>query len=330
MKKLCFLLVASSALYVLPASAQTLFAVNQGNATVSVIDTTQGKQVATLDEGVKGVHAHEIAVSNDGKTVYLPVYGSTGVGHAGIDGTEMLIFDVPSGKISSHIDFGKGVRPHDPVLDDKRHLLYVTTELNQSVTIIDPASDKIVGTVPTGAEESHMLAISHDGKRGYTANVGPGSVSVLDLVNRKTIKVIAVSGSVQRISISHDDKHVFTADQKKPQMVVIDTATNAISGNIELPATGYGAAATPDGKWLLVAIPSKNQVSVIDLAAMKVMKNIDVSKNPQEIIVDPMGKTAYVSCSSRAGMVDAIGTSSWTVRTSIAAGPGVDGLAWAK
>ena len=71
--------------------------------------------------------------------------------------------------------------------DSHSGLLYITTELAQSISIVDPKTLKIVGTVPTGQPESHMLALSHDGKRGYTANVGPGTVSVLDMQARKTL-----------------------------------------------------------------------------------------------------------------------------------------------
>ncbi len=38
-----------------------------------------------------------------------------------------------------------------------------------------------------------MFVISHDGKRAYTSNVGSGTVSVLDLAARKTVKVIPVA-----------------------------------------------------------------------------------------------------------------------------------------
>jgi DNA-binding beta-propeller fold protein YncE len=113
-----------------------------------------------------------------------------------------------------------------------------------------------------------MLAISHDGRRGYTANVGPGTVSVLDLVARKTLTVIPVAGTVQRISISADDKYVFTSDQTKPELDVIDTATNTVSRRIAMPATGYGSAATRDGRWLVVALAPVNKVAVIDLKSM--------------------------------------------------------------
>ena len=81
------------------------------------------------------------------------------------------------------------------------------------MTVVDPKTLKIVGTVPTGQKESHMLVISRDGKRGYTSNVGAGSVSVLDLPSRKTIAIIPISSVAQRIAISNDDKMVFTSDQ---------------------------------------------------------------------------------------------------------------------
>jgi YVTN family beta-propeller protein len=81
-----------------------------------------------------------------------------------------------------------------PIFGPKDGLLYVTTELDQAITLIDPKTLKIVGSIPTGQPESHMLALSHDGRRGYTANVGPGTVSVLDIAARKVLTIIPISG----------------------------------------------------------------------------------------------------------------------------------------
>src|SRR5215472_11613105 len=100
-----------------------------------------------------------------------------------------------------------------------------------------------------------MLAISSDGRRGYTANVGPGTVSVLDLEAKKLLAVIPVSATVQRIALSVDDRWVFTADQTKPQLAVIAAATNGVRSWVRLPGIGYGMAPTPDGKCLVVAMP---------------------------------------------------------------------------
>lgn len=314
---------------IISASAQTLLVVNQGDTSVSLVDPVSAKEVATIAEKTVGVHGHEVAASADGRLAFVPIYGSSGVGKPGVDGHEMLVIDLASREIIEHVDFGHGVRPHFAVLNPADGLLYVTTELDKSVTVIDPQTRKIVGAIPTGQEESHMLVLSHDGKRGYTANVGPGTVSVLDLVGRKTLAVIPVSGQIQRISISGDDKLVFTSDQTKPQLAVIDAATQKVKTWVALPGTGYGAAATPDGKWLLVAVPSTNQVAVVDSGSMQVVRRIEVPSTPQEILIRPDGKIAYVSCNT-SGKVAAIDLGDWSVQKLIVAGKFADGLGWAK
>jgi YVTN family beta-propeller protein len=331
---LCALcLVLPLTLFMTHASANTatpvkplLVATNQGDRDLSIIDPVAAKQLATVPEG--GITGHEVATSPDGLTAYVPIYGSSGVGKAGTDGQEMVVIDIPSRKVTGKVDFGHGVRPHCPVYDRANGLLYVTTELDQTVTIIDPKTLKIVGTVPTGQKESHMLVISRDGKRGYTSNVGAGSVSVLDMAGHKTIAIIPISAESQRIAISNDDKMVFTSDQTKPQMAVIDTATNKIKTWVPLPAVGYGTSPTPDGRFLLIALPKANKLAVLDLASLKVVRTIDVADDPVKVLASPDGKVAYVSC-SKAKQIAVVDLSQWKVDTLIDAGKGVDGLAWA-
>ncbi len=308
------------------AGEAMLLVANQGDRDLSLIDPAAGQQVATIPEG--GITGHEVAASADGRTAYVPMYGNSGVGKPGTDGRNMVVIDLPSRKVTGEVDFGHGVRPHCPKFGPKDGLLYVTTELDQSVTIIDPHTLKIVGSVPTGQAESHMLAISHDGRRGYTANVGPGTVSVLDLEARKTIAVIPISPNTQRISISPDDSMVFTSDQTQPRLAVIDTATNKVKTWVPLPGTGYGTASTRDGRWLLVAVPPAKKVAVVDLSTLKVVRTIDVPRAPQEILVRPDNKVAYVSCNASA-KVAAINLSNWTVEKLMDAGKLADGLAWA-
>ncbi len=303
-----------------------LLAANKGEHTLGLIDPVAGRQIATVDVG--GVTGHEVIASPDGRLAYVPIYGNSGVGSPGTDGSTLAVIDISSHKVVGNVDFGHGVRPHCPLINPKDKLLYVTTEIDQAVTVIDPAALKVVGKVPTGAPESHMLAITHDGRRGYTANVGPGSVSVLDLETRKIITTIPVASKIQRIGISADDRLVFTADQTKPQMAVIDTASNTLKTWIPLPAVGYGATPTPDAHWLVVPLRDGQQVAVVDLGSMKVAHTIDVPANPQEVLVSPDGKKAYVSCDA-SQKVAVIRTSDWTVEKLIDAGRGVDGLAWA-
>jgi DNA-binding beta-propeller fold protein YncE len=310
----------------MPGGHMYLLVANKAANTLGLIDPDSAKQIATVSES--GITAHEVVASPDGKLAFVPIYGNSGVGQPGTDGNAIDVVDLETRHTIQTIKFDHGVRPHCAVIGPKDGMLYVTTELKQSVTVIDPRSFKIVGEIPTGQPESHMLAISPDGARGYTANVGPGTVSVLDIANRKTLNIIKIANHVQRISVSGDGKWVFTADTEKPRLAVISTASNTVDHWIDLPDTGYGSAATPNGATLIIAIPHKNSVAVVDLKTMKVSKVVEVAANPQEVLIRPGGKMAYVSCINT-GQVAAVDTSDWSVKL-IDAGKGADGLAWAK
>lgn len=313
-----------------PAAAQSLVVVNQGSATVSIVDSASQAVVGSIAPVLPGRdRAHEVAISPDGRTAYLPVYGDAGVGQPGSDGRTLLIADLASRSIVGSVDFGRGVRPHLPVVDAKTGLVYVTTELDNSVTVVDPKARAVVGRIPTGAEQSHMLVISPDGRTGYTANVGPGSVSVLDMKARKTLAVIKVADHVQRIAISTDGRHVFTSDTMASRMAVIDTKRRRVSQWVALPGRGYGAAATQDGRTLLIITraPQANAVAVVDLKAMQVVQTIPVGKGPQTIVIQPDQQLAYVSCAGD-GNVAVIDMAQRRVVRTIPTAAGADGMAW--
>jgi len=309
-------------------SGPVLLVANQGDHTLSVVDPVAGKEIATIPVG--GVTGHEVEVSPDGKFAYVPIYGNSGVGAPGTNGSTMSVIDIAARKVVSTVDFGHGVRPHKPIYNAATKKLYVTTELDKAITVLDPKTLKIEGQVPTGAEQSHMLVVSKDGKTGYTSNVRPGSVSVLDMAGHKTITVIPISNSAQRISLSPDGRWVFTSDQTQPRIAMIDRSSNTVKQWIDLPAVGYGSTATLDGKYLLVGMPRAKQLAVVDLGTLQVVHTLDIPGGGQgEILMRPDRKVAYVS-QYPGHQVAEVDLSTWTVTRTIDVGQRADGMAWAK
>lgn len=305
-----------------------LLVTEKGERSLAIVNPATGKVMAEVEE--HAVTGHEVAATPDGRIAVVPIYGNSGVGKPGSDGSNILFIDLATRKIVGNLQFPHGVRPHC-VKVGRDGLLYVTTEIDHSITIVNPKTFKIVGAIPTGQAESHMLVLSNDGSRGYTANVGPGTVSVLDLKARKLIKIIPVSGQVQRIAISNDDRWVFTADQTAPRMAVIDTKSLKVVKWVPLDGLGYGAAPSKDGRWLLMAVPDANDVDVVDLKTMKVARTVPLGAHasPQEVLVRPDGKTAFVSCAGDSRVAE-IDLATWKVARYIATGKGTDGLAWAR
>jgi YVTN family beta-propeller protein len=228
-----------------PAGNGLLIVANQKEHTVLLVDPGEGRELAKI---VVGVNGHEVMVSKDRRFAYVPIYGNSGVGRPGTDGSTIDVIDLQERKLTATIDLGKPVRPHRAEWAPDG-LLYVTAELANAVDVVDATTRKVVAEIPTGQKESHMLVISPDGQRGYTANVGAGSVSVLDLAKRSLIATIPVAKMVQRISISPDGKRVFTHDQDAPRIAVVDTATNKIASWIEVPNSVYASEPAQSGAY---------------------------------------------------------------------------------
>ena len=305
-----------------------LLVAQKGLGSLGIVDPAAGKLIASVPEG--GITGHEVAASPDGRLAYVPIYGNSGVGKPGTNGRNMVVIDIAAAKVVGNLDFGHEVRPHLPVFGPKDGLLYVTTELDKAITIVDPKTLKIVGSIPTGQPESHMLAISHDGRRGYTANVGPGTVSVLDMAARKTLKVIPISGETQRISMSMDDKWVFTADQKQPRIAVIDTATDTVAKWVPLEGMGYGSVPTPDGRWLLMTEPGAEQDCrgrPEDHAGCAVSG--DAERTQRKCLCSRMERRPGFRCPASAQVAE-IDLATWKMTRQIVTGKSSDGLAWAK
>jgi YVTN family beta-propeller protein len=328
MKQSAARLVAASffALASITAGGQSrLLVVTQRDQTFHVYDPETLTEIVSAKEDGGTDAGHEVIATADGKRAFVPLYGNSGVGKPGTDGDHIQIFDIASAKPIGTIAFPHGVRPHKPIWDSHTGMLLVTTEIDKTVSIIDPKTMKVVGSIPTGAEQSHMITLLPDGKKLYSANVGPGTVSVMDVLARKLLKIIPISSNTQRISSSNDGKWVFTADQTAPELVAIDTKTDTISKRIKLPGVGDGTAPTPDGKYLLVTMDGQPAIAVVDLKTMEVVKSIETPKGINEVVVTPDGKLAYATSAKTDHLVK-IDLGTFTVTKDVTTGKFPDGL----
>jgi DNA-binding beta-propeller fold protein YncE len=309
-----------------PANPSALLLVeNKDEHSLSVVDSSTRRQLAKIT--LSGITGHEVAASPDGRFAYAPIYGDSGVGAPGTNGQTIDVINLASKRVVGVIDLGRPVRPHCAVYGPDG-LLYVTAELAHAIYVVNPRTRKLVGQISTEQPESHMLAITRNGERGYTANVGAGTVTALDIKNRKPIAVIHVCKVLQRIALSADDQFVFTADQEQPRLAVIDTSTNRVKRWITLPDVAFGTRATPDGRWLLATMPGVSQIAVVDLRTMRVARTIDVPESPQEILIPPGHHVAYISC-DRSAQVAVLNLENWQLEAPIHVGRNDDGMAWA-
>ncbi len=328
-----------------PASQGTLVVLNKSDATATLIDLDSGSTVATLPTGDG---PHEGAVSPDGRLVLVTNYGGRDA-----PGSTLTVIDVPAAKVAKTIDLGEYRRPHGVVwLRDGRRAL-VTAEENQSLLVVEVESGRVVKTIATGQDVSHMVAVTPDEMRAFVANIGSGSVTVLDLDAGQHVKDVKTGAGAEGIEITPSGKEVWVTNRAADTISILDAATLEVVRELNVKAGlepdakpfPIRARATPDGKHVLVSTPGAGEVAVFDAATRELLRRIPMklkaesvdgrlfggqfgaSSVPIGILIPSGGKRAYVA-NANADAVAIIDLETWEVVGSLKAGREPDGMAW--
>jgi len=158
----------------------TVIVANMGDNTATLLDVASKRIVATLPTG-NG--AHEVAVSHDGRWAVVSNYGVRGA-----PGNSLTVIDVPAAVVARTIDLGEFRRPHGSAFLPGDSLFVVTSEVSKAIVLVNFKDGRVTASIPTNHPASHMLALTADGRRIYTSNVADGTVSELDVPERKFVR----------------------------------------------------------------------------------------------------------------------------------------------
>jgi len=181
------------------------------------------------------------------------------------------------------------------------------------------ASGQVEAAIPTNASGSHMVAVTADGKRAWTTNVGDGTVSELDIAGRKYVTTMPVAGRNEGIAVTPDGALVWAGSNVAKTVSVVDTKASAITKSYPGFGFPYRMAVTPDGKTAIVCDPELSKIHFYDVATLNETGVLDVPPDsveattefagqaaPEGFIVSRDGKTMYIALqgSSRVAEID--------------------------
>jgi YVTN family beta-propeller protein len=141
------------------------------------------------------------------------------------------------------------------------------------VSIIDPATNKVVGEIP-GIEMAHGINVAKDNSQIYVAQESTASLLVVDGKTLQITKRIPLSGSPNLVQLTPDGKRMYVSINLRwdvvsnfPQLQaepsggvdVIDVASLEKIKTISIPGGIHDMYVTPDGKYM-VAGANRNQV----------------------------------------------------------------------
>ena len=164
-----------------------------------------------------------------------------------------------------------------------RDRVYTADQTSGTVSVIDPASNELLGVIRLGDPVPGALSPLY---RGQLLVHGLGFSP-----DHRTLAVVAIGSN---------------------GINLIDTASNKIRGVIYVGRSPHEAFFTPNGKELWVAVRGENYVSVIDPVQMKEVRQVQTANGPAMVLFRPDGRYAFVP-SSFTPELDVVDTQSYEV-----------------
>ena len=319
------------------ADAETLIVLNKSDATASLIDLESGDVRATLPTGDG---PHEAAVSPDGRIALVGNYGVRGA-----PGSTLTVIDLQSARVVTTIDLGDYRKPHGLLWLPGGKRALVTAEGNRALLEVDVSKREVVNAYATDAEVSHMVDVALGGQRAFVANIGSGSVSVIDVDKGTLIRNLDTGAGAEGITSTVDGKEIWVTNRSADTVSVIDADSLKILKQIPCASFPIRAKATPDGKYVLVSCARSADIAVLDVATRTEVRRIPQdlsavdteerlfgdsfgeSSVPIGIVIHPNGKTAWVA-HTNADVVAEIDLGSWKIVRLLRAGREPDGMAY--
>jgi YVTN family beta-propeller protein len=161
--------------------------------------------------------------------------------------------------------------------------VYTADQISNTVSVIDPATNKLLGSIHLGEDVRAALSPLY---RGELLVHGLGFSP-----DHRTLDVVSIGSN---------------------SVTLIDTETNTVKGKIYVGRSPHEAFFRPDGRELWVAVRGENYVSVIDPARKKEVRRIETANGPGMVLFRPDGKFAFVPSSFTPEM-DVIDTATYNV-----------------
>jgi len=175
-----------------------------------------------------------------------------------------------------------------------RDTAYITSEFGNGFTLFDTQRQVLLKTYKTG-DRPYPGAVTRDGILAFIPNRDENTVTVIDLLNQKTLATTPVCSAPEGGALTHDQTHYMVTCSQDGKVAFINTASFAVVAEIEegIGERPFSVVAGEDGRYAYVNNAGGDTISVVDTVIRKVIDSITVGKQP--IVMRVYGNRMFVS-----------------------------------
>ena len=272
------------------------YVANEGDGTVSVIDTRTDEVTRTLVAHGEFGDKLQAALADRGEHALFVVDAVS---------SQLVVVDIASGEARARIKVGKS--PEGASLSPSGKTIAVCGEDDNVVTFVNVAARKVTGTAPIRGKNPEHCEWASDERWLLTSNENSDDVDVIDVKALASTALIHVSGHPRGIAILPGKHIAYIAQETANGVDVVDFDQRKVLHSIPTGVRAAGAIASRDGRRVYVANGGSATVSVIDTATDKVIADVPVGKRAWNMALSDDGKKLYVA-NGRSNSISVIDT----------------------
>jgi YVTN family beta-propeller protein len=213
--------------------------------------------------------------------------------------------------------------------------VYVPNLRSNTVSVIDPGTQRVVDTFPVGTDPQHVVP-SYDLQTLWVTNNAEGqptgSLTPIDPRTGKPGPSISVADPYN-MYFTPDGKAAVVVAEALKRLDFRDPHTMALQYSIPTPncAGVNHADFTIDGRYMIASCEFQGSLVKVDLVNHQVVGYLTLVPNgmPQDARVSPDGKTFYIA-EMTTGRVYLVDPNAFTIKGSIPTGTGAHGLYFSR
>jgi len=213
-------------------------------------------------------------------------------------GNDITVVDVATNEIIGSIEVGD--RPHGIAAPASQEVLYIATEFDSGLTVVDPVHDVVVKKYNVFGERPNEIDVTSDGRFIYFPLFAAGVYEVFDTVKEEIVARIPTDGTPHNAVVSPDDRFMYlspmdrgnaTAEQmerrgmpstENNKIYIADTSTHTVVATIDTGDAPRPIAVNPNGKFLYVNIDGLDGFLVLDLEKREQIARVEYELTDEE------------------------------------------------
>lgn len=142
---------------------------------------------------------------------------------------------------------------------------------------------------------SSTVAMSADGGSLFVANTDSGSVTALDVNERRVAWERSVGGRPATVSVDPRGERLYVTTNRPSALVVLHSTSGELLATMSLSSSPSGVVSSPDGKRVYVAESGVDTIAVIDADRLTRIATIGVSNEPRGLAVTSDGSRLLIT-----------------------------------